>query len=172
MRTWFSVVVLVVVLIAGALTVARWAPSPFGAADEAPAVSSSGSGGGGELVVYHSPNCGCCHEWVAYLQRHGFQTRTLAVEDVAKVKRDLDVPEALWSCHTAVWDGVVVEGHVPVEALRAYVADPPAGAAGLAVPGMPSGSPRMTGQLEGPLVVFAFGDEGFEAFMTLAELAP
>lgn len=155
---------------AAAVAVALREPARERAA--APMAAPSAGGEGGELVVYRSSNCGCCSEWLAYVRRHGYQVRDVAVDDLAAVKRKLGVPEAVWSCHTAVLNGAVIEGHVPVEAIRAYASAPPPGAAGIAVPGMPSGSPGMTGELAGPLEVLVFGAAGTQPFMTLERFAP
>ena len=95
-----------------------------------------------EITVYKSPTCGCCKEWVKHLQANGFSVIARDVPDVTQYKIANDVPVTLGSCHTATVDGYVIEGHVPAGA-------PSVGASrrspirGLAVPGMPIGSPGM-----------------------------
>ena len=94
------------------------------------------------IEVVKSPYCGCCTHWVEYLRRAGFEVRVVEAEDVTPTARRLGVPDALRSCHTASIEGYAIEGHVPVEDIRRLLAERPA-AAGIAVPGMPIGSPGM-----------------------------
>ena len=94
------------------------------------------------IEVVKSPYCGCCTLWVDYLRRAGFEVRVVEAEDVTPTARRLGVPDDLRSCHTATIDGYAIEGHVPAEDIRRLIAERPA-AAGLAVPGMPIGSPGM-----------------------------
>ena len=99
---------------------------------------------GEEITVYKSPSCECCHRWVSHLRAAGFHVTTRNVSDVTPVKRQYGVPAELASCHTGVIAGFAVEGHVPADLIRRLVAERPA-VAGLAVPGMPAGSPGMEG---------------------------
>lgn len=94
-----------------------------------------------EVVVYKSPTCGCCSKWVDHLRAAGFQTTTRD-GDVDAVKDRLGVPANLRSCHTGVVAGYVVEGHVPADVVKRLLRERPAGV-GIAVPGMPLGSPGM-----------------------------
>lgn len=139
--------------------------TPVGAAEPSPRAAT-------ELVVYRSPACSCCEAWITYMERHGYQVRSVTTDDLASIKKEHRVPEELWSCHTAMLGNLVIEGHVPVEAVRAAVERAPAGSHGIAVPGMPAGSPGMPGTLAGPLDVFAFGDGGVSTFLTLERFAP
>ena len=95
-----------------------------------------------EIVVYKSPTCGCCTEWVAHLRRHGFPVKTEDVEELQPVKARHGVPADLQSCHTALVAGYVVEGHVPADLVERLLRERPK-VVGLAVPGMPAGSPGM-----------------------------
>lgn len=95
-----------------------------------------------ELIVYKSPTCGCCGQWVEHLQRAGFTAKVVDTEDMAAVKRRFGVPEDAASCHTAVVAGYFVEGHVPAADIKRLLAERPAGQ-GIAAPGMPMGSPGM-----------------------------
>jgi hypothetical protein len=95
-----------------------------------------------EVTVYKSPTCGCCTEWMAHLRRHGFRTRAEDVADLQPVKTRYGVPAALQSCHTALVGGYVVEGHVPADLIERLLRERPP-VVGLAVPGMPVGSPGM-----------------------------
>ena len=95
-----------------------------------------------EMTVFKSPTCGCCGAWVSHLEDNGFTVKTIDTSQTQKVKDDLTVPGELRSCHTGVIGGYVVEGHVPAEAVLKLMQDKPA-ISGLAVPGMPLGSPGM-----------------------------
>ena len=95
-----------------------------------------------EITVYKSPTCGCCSKWADHLRENGFTVETVDVQDLSAVKRRYGIPPALQSCHTAVVEGYVVEGHVPAADVRRLLAERP-DAAGLTVPGMPIGSPGM-----------------------------
>ena len=94
------------------------------------------------VEVYKSPTCGCCANWVKHLQQHGFTTRVTDTADMASIKTQRGVPAPLQSCHTAVVDGYVLEGHVPAADVQRLLKERPA-MTGLAVPGMPVGSPGM-----------------------------
>jgi hypothetical protein len=95
------------------------------------------------VTVYKSPTCGCCTKWVEHMQKGGFKVTVKDMADVAPIKKDLGVADALASCHTAVLGPYVLEGHVPADLVDKLLAEKPAGAKGLAVPGMPASSPGM-----------------------------
>jgi hypothetical protein len=95
-----------------------------------------------EVTVYKSPTCGCCKEWVKHLQANGFSVATHDVADIMPYKTANGVPATLGSCHTAKVDGYVIEGHVPASDIKRLLKERPA-VRGLAVPGMPVGSPGM-----------------------------
>ena len=94
------------------------------------------------VTVTRDPSCGCCGAWAEHLEAAGFPVRMVETDELDAVKRRLGVPEELASCHTAEVGGYVVEGHVPAPAVRRLLAERPS-ATGLAVPGMPAGSPGM-----------------------------
>ena len=94
------------------------------------------------MSVSKDPNCGCCLGWVEHLRAAGFEATINNVTNLPTVKARLGVPDELASCHTAEINGYVIEGHVPVSAIKRLLAQRPA-ATGLAVPGMPMGSPGM-----------------------------
>lgn len=95
-----------------------------------------------EVVVYKSPTCGCCKAWVKHMQANGFSVTAHDVPDVAKYKTEFGLPFALGSCHTAKVGGYVIEGHVPANDIKRLLKERPP-VVGLAVPGMPVGSPGM-----------------------------
>ncbi|HYF61472.1 MAG TPA: DUF411 domain-containing protein [Herpetosiphonaceae bacterium] len=94
------------------------------------------------LVVYKSPTCSCCKDWNTHVMAYGFPVSVKEVDDVGAIKDRYAVPAALRSCHTAIVDGYVIEGHVPAADIERLLRERPA-IAGLAVAGMPIGSPGM-----------------------------
>lgn len=92
--------------------------------------------------VAKDPSCGCCDDWAAHLRAAGFPVRVVESAGMGRLKQRLGVPAELASCHTAEVEGYVIEGHVPAAAIRRLLAERP-DATGLAVPGMPAGSPGM-----------------------------
>lgn len=143
--------------LAGAGVAALWARRAAAAAPAAPLA----------ITVYKDPNCGCCEQWVAHMAAAGFRPAVHDVADMAAVKTRLGVPTPLQSCHTAEVDGAVVEGHVPAADVRRFLqARPRVGkgaARGLAVPGMPAGSPGMEGARADRYAVLAFATDGTTA---------
>ncbi len=94
------------------------------------------------LTVYRSPNCGCCHEWADYMKKNGFDVQIRNVPDVLPYEQKLGVPQAMSSCHVATVGGYAIEGHVPAGDVKRLLKERPK-ATGIAVPGMPQGSPGM-----------------------------
>jgi hypothetical protein len=113
------------------------------------------------ITIYKSPTCGCCAKWVDHVRAAGFATTVHDVADVDAIKRREGVPTALQSCHTALVEGYVVEGHVPAADVLRLLREKPKGVRGVAVPGMPSGSPGMEmGGRADRFDVVAFGRDG------------
>lgn len=96
----------------------------------------------GPVIVWKTPNCGCCKEWVKHLNANGFESVTHNVNETASKRTALGLPERYGSCHTATLNGYVLEGHVPAQDIHRLLREKPL-AIGLAVPGMPVGSPGM-----------------------------
>lgn len=119
---------------------------------------AEGVAGEKQATIYKDPNCGCCTGHAEYLEQHGYKVKVVETGDIGAVKRMVGVPEAMGSCHTAMIDGYVVEGHVPVKAIDKLLAERPQ-VKGIALPGMPMGSPGMNGAKEEPFVVYSFGPE-------------
>jgi hypothetical protein len=109
------------------------------------------------VTVYKTPTCGCCTAWEDHLRENGFQVQSHKLNDLSQVKTQQGVPQALGSCHTAVIEGYTVEGHVPADVIRRLITERPA-VDGIAVPGMPMGSPGMEGPFTEPYEVFTFKD--------------
>lgn len=113
-----------------------------------------------EIVVYKSPYCGCCVKWVEHLEANGFTVKSVSVDNMNAIKKDAGLPSGLASCHTAIVDDrYVVEGHVPAEDIAELLQDRP-DIKGLAVPGMPAGSPGMESPDPVRYEVLAFDEDG------------
>ncbi len=111
------------------------------------------------VTVHKDPQCGCCGAWAAHLRRAGFAVTETPTADMEAVKARAGVPDALRSCHTAFVDGFVLEGHVPAELVERLLRERPS-VIGLAVPGMPMGSPGMEGPEPEPYDGIAFDRSG------------
>ena len=138
------------VVVVGVLLVVLLAACSSGSGEEKPTV-----------MVYKSPTCGCCGAWADHLRANGFRVQEQNVSDIMAVKAKYGVPPELTSCHTAIVDGYVVEGHVPANEVQRLLTERPK-IKGIAVPGMPVGSPGMEvpGRSPEPFNVVAFDAEG------------
>jgi hypothetical protein len=96
------------------------------------------------ITVYKTPTCGCCANWVDHVRKAGYHVVAIDQNDLTDVKKRLGVSQELSSCHTATVAGYVVEGHVPAQDIARLLAQRP-NVVGIAVPGMPAGSPGMEG---------------------------
>ncbi len=113
-----------------------------------------------EIVVYRSPSCGCCHKWIKHLEKHQFTVKDMVTEDVNNVKQIYGVPGKMASCHTAIVDGYVVEGHVPAADIITLLTKRPK-IVGISVPGMVTGTPGMEmGAKNDPFKVISFDASG------------
>lgn len=116
-----------------------------------------------ELTVFRSPTCGCCGLWTEHMEAANFQVKDEITEDMTVIKQQYGVPTNLTSCHTTLIDGYVVEGHIPAEDVERLLTERP-DIAGIAVPGMPIGSPGMeSGGYVEPYTVFSFMADGTTA---------
>jgi hypothetical protein len=95
------------------------------------------------MTVYKSPTCGCCGSWIKHIKAAGFTVKEVDLDDLVATKKKFGVPDDLVSCHTGVVGAYAFEGHVPADLIARFLKAPPKGAKGLAVPGMPLGSPGM-----------------------------
>jgi hypothetical protein len=111
------------------------------------------------VTVYKDPGCECCVRWVKHLSSNGFVVMVRDVQNMDEIKRTMNVPGALQSCHTAVVGAYVIEGHVPADVIKKFLSEKPA-LLGLAVPGMPTGSPGMEGDRVDHYDVVAFDRSG------------
>ena len=132
------------------------AAAPVPVAETAPAASLLPT-----LVVHKSPTCGCCSAWIEHVEKAGYPVEVVNEEDLNPLKLALGVPPGKGSCHTAIVEGYFIEGHVPVEDVARLLMERP-DARGLAVPGMPVGSPGMevpSGEVQ-PYTVYLVNKDG------------
>ena len=121
------------------------------------------------ITVYKSPTCGCCKQWIKHLEAAGFEVEAVDSDDMNAIKQEYGVPRNMTSCHTARIAGYTIEGHVPAEQILRLLQERP-DADGLAVPGMPVGSPGMeVGDRVDPYLVMLFGDGGDETWASYGE---
>ncbi len=112
-----------------------------------------------DIVVYKNPTCGCCKGWIKHLKENGYTVEVKNRDDVTPIKKELGVPNNLQSCHTAKVDGYVIEGHVPADLISKLRREKPQ-IRGLAVPGMPMGSPGMEGAYKDAYNIISFDNDG------------
>ncbi|WP_414931391.1 DUF411 domain-containing protein [Vibrio europaeus] len=121
----------------------------------------SGQALAADVINHKSPYCGCCTEWTKHMQDAGFNVNEKLHENMNPIKQKLGITPELASCHTAEINGYVFEGHIPAEDIKAFLENPPRNAKGLAVPGMPMGSPGMEyGNEKDEYSVYAFNEKG------------
>jgi len=111
-----------------------------------------------QTILYRNPNCSCCLEYAKYLRGNGFEVTVDSKQDLALVRKQLHVPEKFEGCHVMVIGRYVVEGHVSASSIQKLLAEHP-DIVGISIPGMPLGTPGMTGQKAGPLTVYEIGSE-------------
>ena len=112
-----------------------------------------------KVTLYKNPQCGCCEGYADYLRENGFEVEVKPTNDLTRISREAGVPENFQGCHTTFIDGYVVDGHVPVNAVRKLLSERPE-IAGIALPGMPLGSPGMGGEKTGPFEIYAVAKDG------------
>ncbi|HEX6644620.1 MAG TPA: DUF411 domain-containing protein [Gemmatimonadales bacterium] len=140
--------------------IAAAAPSPAASPLAAPAPTGSAAAAP-VITVYKSPTCGCCKNWVDHVKAAGFAVEVHDVDNLSDIKADAGVPATTRSCHTAIVGGYAIEGHVPAATIERLLKEKPA-IAGVAVAGMPVGSPGMevAGQPADRYDVVAFKADG------------
>jgi hypothetical protein len=111
------------------------------------------------IEVWKDPNCGCCKNWIEHMRKHGFTVIAHDTEDMTPVKQAHGIGADLVSCHTGMIHGYAIEGHVPADLVRKMLNEKPK-IAGLAVPGMPMGSPGLEGGMKDKYDVIAFTSDG------------
>ncbi len=124
------------------------------------AAASTFAAAGEAITVYKSPSCGCCTEWVSHLKDNGFDVTVNETDNINAIKMEAGLTRELASCHTAFAGDYVIEGHVPASDIHKLLAEAPK-AKGLAVPGMPVGSPGMEmGDRQDAYTVVLFNEQG------------
>ena len=116
--------------------------------------------GSKDVTVHKSPYWGCCKGWSSHLEKAGFKVTSIHSEDLDSIKEKYKIKPELQSCHTALIDGYIIEGHVPVEDIQRLLKERPKNIAGLATPGMPMGSPGMEGGRVDKYKVYSFDKKG------------
>jgi hypothetical protein len=109
-----------------------------------------------EVTLYKDPQCGCCSEYAEYLRKNGFSIAVKPTDNLDAMNRETGIPKNLQSCHLAFVNGYFVSGHVPVGIVRRVLKERPA-IKGVSLPGMPMGSPGMSGTKTEPFVVYGIG---------------
>jgi len=112
---------------------------------------------GKQATVYKDPACGCCQGYVDHLKANGFTVETVETSDLMSIKREHGISDDMAACHTMLVDGYVVEGHVPLATLNKLLTEKPR-IKGIALPGMPSGTPGMPGPKEEPYTVYEISE--------------
>ena len=128
-------------------------------------VTPSVAGEKPDATLYKNPQCGCCEAYADYLRDNGFSVTVRPTHDLSLIKRENGVPEGFEGCHTTLIDGYVVEGHVPLDTLDRLLTERP-DITGISLPGMPQGSPGMSGRKSGPFTIYEFSDDEIEVFAT------
>lgn len=114
-----------------------------------------------EVTVYKSSTCGCCKEWVTYLEEEGYQVVAIDHDDMDSIKAKFGLPDPkLHSCHTAIVDGYIIEGHVPANDIERLLNEKPTDIKGLSAPGMPMMSPGMASRTPKDYAVLSFSGSG------------
>jgi hypothetical protein len=112
-----------------------------------------------QATLYKNPQCGCCEGYADYLRANGFEVEVKPTNDLAEISRRAGVPEEFQGCHSTMVGGYVVDGHVPIDIVRRLLSERPA-IAGITLPGMPMGSPGMSGEKTAPFTVYAVTKDG------------
>lgn len=113
-----------------------------------------------DITVYRSPDCHCCHKWIKHLQKHNFKVLDEVTHNLAEVKDKTGIPKVMGSCHTAIVDGYLIEGHVPADDIKRLLLNKP-DIKGLSVPQMPVGTPGMEmGEKKDMFTVISFDEAG------------
>ena len=118
------------------------------------------------VEVFKTPSCGCCYGYVLFLEKEKFNVKQTDMRSLHSIKQKYNIPLEMQSCHTTIIGKYFIEGHVPLEAVNKLLKEQP-DIDGIALPGMPIGTPGMPGKKEGPFVVYQIIDGKFSIFMTI-----
>ena len=112
-----------------------------------------------KVIVYKSSSCGCCANYISLLEQEGYKVETIITSNMSNIKEKYNIPDNMKSCHTSVFGDYVVEGHVPFAAINKLLREEP-DIRGIALAGMPLGSPGMSGIKRGTFDVYALTKQG------------
>lgn len=116
--------------------------------------------GNRKMTVYRTPSCGCCGLWIEHMKKHGFEITDIKTDNIEEIKQQHNLSSELASCHTATIGSYVFEGHIPADEIKRFLKQKP-NLKGLAVPGMPIGTPGMeAGDMKQPFEILAFDESG------------
>ena len=118
------------------------------------------------VEVFKTPSCGCCYGYVLFLEKEQFNVKETDMRSLHSIKQKYNIPLEMQSCHTTIIGKYFIEGHVPLEAVNKLLKEQP-DIDGIALPGMPIGTPGMPGKKEGPFIVYQIIDGKFSIFMTI-----
>ena len=118
------------------------------------------------VEVFKTPSCGCCYGYVLFLEKEKFNVKQTDMRSLHSIKQKYNIPLEMQSCHTTIIGRYFIEGHVPLEAVNKLLKEQP-DIDGIALPGMPIGTPGMPGKKEDPFVVYQLIDGKFSIFMTI-----
>ena len=118
------------------------------------------------VEVFKTPSCGCCYGYVLFLEKEQFNVKETDMRSLHSIKQKYNIPLEMQSCHTTIIGKYFIEGHVPLEAVNKLLKEQPE-IDGIALPGMPIGTPGMPGKKEEPFVVYQLIDGKFSIFMTI-----
>jgi len=118
------------------------------------------------VEVFKTPTCGCCNEYVLFLEEEQFEIKQTNMTSMGSIKTKYNIPDEMQSCHTGVVGKYFIEGHVPIEAINKLLKEQP-DIDGIALPGMPMGTPGMPGNKEAPYVIYQLIDGEYSVFMTI-----
>ena len=118
------------------------------------------------VEVFKTPSCGCCYGYVLFLEKEKFNVKQTDMRSLHLIKKKYNIPLEMQSCHTTILDKYFIEGHVPIEAINKLLKEQP-DIDGIALPGMPIGTPGMPGEKEEPYVIYQLVDGKSSVFMTI-----
>ena len=118
------------------------------------------------VEVFKTPSCGCCYGYVLFLEKEKFKVKQTDMRSLHLIKKKYNIPLEMQSCHTTVLGKYFIEGHVPIEAINKLLKEKP-DIDGIALPGMPIGTPGMPGEKEEPYIIYQLVDGKSSVFMTI-----
>jgi len=119
-----------------------------------------------KITVFYSPTCACCADYMPYLKRNGFSVEAVKTQDMLSIKEQYQIPQKMESCHTSAVGDYFVEGHMPAEIIKKLLAEKP-DILGIALPGMPQGSPGMSGFKNSKWTIYGLADNEWFEFLSL-----